>query len=469
MVTENSVINKVTMLKKPSSSAKSIDSLKRLREIVDSDESSSDSSIGPKTHFKKRRNILISDEEDDQEEEKQSLENKQNSKSHQFLKRLFDPKSSKPPPSTSPGSKVTNTFLNDSFEEPDKVPAEPKTSNIKKPEPVNNQPKTISVTGEILNQRTTRLMDPPLNSKFVKKTKPISLPQPQSPPASGNKNEQTNSIPTSSKPMSPKPVKTLEIQSDSISTSTMSSNQEKTNAKQTNQDDNPLNPMDVEKKRILERARINPNLQGSKKSNAKAVEALKNLKCKETAELFSKIRVKKNNYNSDLDNLSQSVRVAKYENEMRIAIVKNREENGDKPKLSKSTDENKLLPQSKVSNLKEANKESKIKLLEPRPVNKETKDQTNLQRIVPNPVPQSIASNNRAEKTVLDHKISKTTSTNQSNDLLGNIMNEMNKANTAQYQVKPPAEISNQRYSIENFLFRIVRWPYSWLNEQGKL
>jgi hypothetical protein len=54
----------------------------------------------------------------------------------------------------------------------------------------------------------------------------------------------------------------------------------------------------------------------------------------------------------------------------------------------------------------------------------------------------------------------------KNNDIIGLIMNDMNKNNLVTSNKK--AEEKNENlYKIENFIFRILNWNFVWLIEQG--
>ncbi len=229
-----------------------------------------------------------------------------------------------------------------------------------------------------------------------------------------------------------------------------------------------INSIDMAKKEAIERMnKKNCTSLVPSKQLPKAYEQIKSLKCKESGALKKYMDTTNKKWNaSGPIGLTQTMNLAKIENQRRLESIMNDKSNQTKEDTNKFSSiknmpktipviepsSSKILPQTKP----QPQKTSFIKpIFLNKNVNENDKNISNT------------SNNNRQpqeKKTSSDNDKSNQSNNNQ-NDLVGNIMHSMNKQNKPQL----PKATKDFVYKFENFIYRIVKCNYDWLKEQGKL
>lgn len=288
----------------------------------------------------------------------------------------------------------------------------------------NQQTRVNTVTGEnVNNKRTTQLIKAP---PVLKKSK-LSLNIPMS---SNISNKSTSSIPS---PLFSKSKTTaLDVESSS-------SESEENEAPK-------LNSFDLQKKKILESFKNKQVIKSLKYQN-KAREDMEKQKFKERNSALNRMPTKQTVVSGELS-ATQQTNLAKMENMIRLQKVINARQieqlnkNNSVPSVSKHLDiqtaSNTVKPNNSVSLLSN-NQSLKIKPKEP-----SKKDPTAIKTI----------------KAI------------DKNDVVGSIINKMEKQKVEQTNLdknnkNERTKAQNSIFSTENFLYRILNWRFEWLIEQG--
>lgn len=209
-----------------------------------------------------------------------------------------------------------------------------------------------------------------------------------------------------------------------------------------------LNTIDMHKKIALDKVQIKKftNQPGVKIANNKAIPLLKKLNFKEKNSILNKLSKKETKYTAELS-LTQQINISKQENIARLKLAQQEKNNETNSEVIELDNEQINVQSSKPSTSYKFNSKSITDSCSFKP------STSNKQMIKLNEKP-------KIETEKLTNKQTK------NNDIIGTIMNDMNKNNLVTSK-KKSEEKNENLYKIENFIFRILNWNFVWLIEQG--
>lgn len=218
-----------------------------------------------------------------------------------------------------------------------------------------------------------------------------------------------------------------------------------------------LNKIDAQKKELLKKLKPKPNLIVPKKSTSSGITN------KKTVDLLLNNKFKKNSQIREAPcnsiGLTQCINLAKQENIARFKNILANQQKQEEKQIAQeistpSVSTNQILTNNQTSNPK-INLSKPTRLVEKAKEIRET-NSNQKENECKQPKKHSDSSS----------KSSTTTSLNQ-NDVVGRLINEMNNQNGVNNLNENKNKESSAQYIFENFLFRLLKCPYNWLEEQG--
>jgi hypothetical protein len=213
-----------------------------------------------------------------------------------------------------------------------------------------------------------------------------------------------------------------------------------------------LNTIDMHKKIALDKVQIKKftNQPAVKITNNKAIPLLKKLNFKEKNSILNKLSKKETKYTSELS-LTQQINISKQENIARLKLAQQEKNNETNNEVIELDNEQINVQSSKPSTSYKFNNSVNSKSITD---SRSFKPSTSNKQVI------KLNEKPKIETEKLTNKQAK------NNDIIGLIMNDMNKNNLVTSNKK--AEEKNENlYKIENFIFRILNWNFVWLIEQG--
>ena len=443
--------------------------LKRMREIVSSEEESDSSnkkksSSDAATPKRPTKRLSSSDESDVAAVKSNETPNRKSD----YFKQLSNKNSTKPPPHPISSPSITHEPKT-ARASSDSMTPQKSVERLQSIDRANSK----SATGENLGcKRTILIQTPPESMKIRKKSI----------------NQTINSIPAKTNETGNSLQNKLKSQTSaeaSSSSTTKSSDLIDLSAEP------DLNSVDMAKKEAIEKLNKNFLLAPpQKKQLPKAYEQMKSLKCKESGALkkYMDNNNKKSNASGPIG-LTQTMNLAKIENLRRLQSIMNDKSNQPKEDTTSKNLSIKNIP--KTIPVVEESSSSSIVLSKPQP-----QPQPQAKSTEPSSKPlikpiflsknvkendknicNTSSNNNNINKQPQENKsssdIDKTSknknqlATNNENDLVGNIIHSMNKQNIHQTSNQNQKSNKDTVYKFEHFIYRIVKFNYDWLKEQG--
>ena len=352
---------------------------------------------------------------------------------------------------------------------------------VSSPQRQNSNSEKKTVTGETIGVKRSMIVIEPLNDRKRK----LSTPNQEQMPVSKRSSSACPSLQTDSNGSSNQP-RNIQISKPGFSSlntkpstsyaKPSTSSSKATTSNQASASDDILSAIDAEKKKYLETLKLPPKPSKPAPKSSKIMEEIKNLKYPINN---PKLKAKKAaNASNDL-NLTQFTKLAKLENMKRIGIILAEKQPdtssavGDKkserpqplnsPKIiAVNEDMGKRLEAHKNRSLDQprSSSENPAKRFQKPGITNNENVHLNINKNKANIIEDGKATAKPSSKPASLEK----------NDVLGNIMGEISKQtplvvplNSGEKQNK----IWENKYDLKNFLFKVLRWTFSWLIEQG--
>lgn len=354
---------------------------------------------------------------------------------------------------------------------------------ISSPVRQNSNSEKKTVTGEPIGVKRSMIVIEPLNDRKRK----LSTPNLEQMPVSKRSSSACPSLQTDSNDSSnqPRNIQISKPASSSLNTKPSTSYakpstsaSKSTTSNQASASDDILSAIDAEKKKYLETLKLPPKPSKPAPKSSKIMEEIKNLKYPINN---PKLKAKKAaNASNDL-NLTQFTKLAKLENMKRIGIILaekqpatssaaarpiERPQPLNSPKIiAVNEDMGKRLEAHKIRSLDQprSSSENPAKRVQKPGITNNENVHLNINKNKANIIEDGKAAAAAAKPNPKPASLEK-------NDVLGNIMGEISKQTPL---VAPPNsgdkqnKNSENKYDLKHFLFKVLRWTFSWLIEQG--